>query len=63
MMIQTVPRLRTVISPPFSRDVTASAPSSIRATTIRIRLIRRIKTAMAQNYLGLGRETRMANAG
>src|SRR5471030_2411220 len=42
-----VPRLRTVSSPPRSSDVTASAPSSIRAATIRIRLTRRITTAMA----------------
>ena len=42
----TVPRLRTVSSPPFSSDVTASAPSSISAVTIKTRLISRIKTAM-----------------
>src|SRR4051812_4323488 len=44
---QTLPKERTVISPPFSSEVTASAPSSNKADTIKIRAIRRIRTVMA----------------
>src|SRR3954447_9775402 len=49
-MAQIESRLRTVSSPPRSSELTASAPRNRSAATIRIRLIRRITTAMADTY-------------
>src|ERR1700722_6952426 len=63
MMDHTAPSERTVISPPFSSEVTASAPSSINATTIKTRLTRRRAMAMAANYRAGRGETRMAADG
>jgi hypothetical protein len=46
---QIRPSDRTVISPPFSREVSASAPSSTNAVTIMVRAISRIRTVKASS--------------